>query len=309
METRARETTEIADAPVRGPGKVRRVAFYLSLVAFTLLLVFMSPLPFLVLGWFLQPEAGDVSHKVHEISFGGLFGLSLIAVLAQFRRPGAKPGAAIQAAAPILLAVVSILIVGAFEPFVVIFVVASLGPALLHPARRYVFRPRLRPSMPLLALLVVAAVPLATFAANQMSIGADASAVGKDIFDELPDDASDEEYEAAVEAADMTAEQRIEVEHYGHWSAMAAFALAIVAVGAIATVRIPGWRLSAWSAAIAVSIYAAASLTNPVDASAHGGIWGVAGLLWALAFVITAENVAKEDLAPRRIAPENPAEN
>lgn len=308
METRARETTETADAPVRAPGKVRRAAFYLSLVLFTLLLVFMSPLPMLVLGWFLQPEAGEVSHKVHEISFGGLFALSLIAALAQFRRPANKPAAAIQAAAPILLAVISILIVGAFEPFVVIFVVASLAPALLHPARRHVFRPPVRPSMPLLALLVVAAIPLAIFAANQMSIGADASAVGKDIFDELPDDASDEDYDAAIEAADMTAEEQIEVEHSGHWSAMAAFALAIVAVGAIATVRIPGWRLSAWSAAIAVAIYASASLTNPVDASAHGGIWGVAGLLWAIAFVVTAEKVGKDDRAPQPSASENAAE-
>ena len=279
----------------RPAGKLRRAAFYASLVVFLLLLGFLSPLPFLILGWFLEPEAGEVSHQVHEISFGGLFALSFVAVITQFRRPANKPAAALQAAIPILLMAAAATILGEIDPFVVIFVIAALLPLVLHPARRDIFRPRTHVSVPLLALVVIAALPLTYFAMAQLRTGAEASPIAKKAFEGLPDDASDERYEAAIEAATSNPEEQAQVEHSGHWTAMGAFAFAILAVGLVAAFRIRGWRLSAWSAAAALAIYSAASLTVPRDASAQSTGWALAGLVGAIVFVVIGEREVRTE--------------
>ena len=68
----------------------RGFSFAVRLAAIALIL--LSPAILIALGWFLEEfeetaGAAAVSHRVHEVSFGVLFALMLVGVLAQLRNP------------------------------------------------------------------------------------------------------------------------------------------------------------------------------------------------------------------------------
>lgn len=134
--------------------------------------------------------------------------------------------------------------------------------------------------MLLRVMTAVASIPLMGFATDQFSIGTRASKVAPAVFDRIPDDASEQEYTRAIDAAAEPG-QRATVQHYGHWSAMATFTLAIVALAAIAALRPAGRRVPAWSAGIMAAHYGMASQAYPNDASANAGIWGFLAVAWA----------------------------
>lgn len=287
-----------------------RIAFLVLVVLFALLLISpeMSPLTFGVLGWFLfAEEIGGTSHRVHDVSFGAAFAISFVGVLAQLRSAWHKVAPMQQVAIPIyLLILAEIIISGLSADIVPLFVLFGLPPlliALLHPARREVFRPTVRPSPVLLGMVVVAAVPLLVFAVGQFRAGLEGVAIATSPeFEELnrleeDPDATEEQFEAAFEeaitAAQLTPEERELVEHFFHWPGMAAVAVAIILVGLLAALRIRGWRVTAWTAGLALAYYGLVSVLTPDDASSGGYLWGGLAIAWGIIFVILAEREAR----------------
>jgi hypothetical protein len=69
----------------------------------------------------------------------------------------------------------------------------------------------------------------------------------------------------------------------------------VVALALVAALGIPGWRLPAWSAAIALIVFGAASLFASGDASSLTKPWAVAAIAWGVSFAAAAQYVARSD--------------
>ncbi|HZJ52080.1 MAG TPA: hypothetical protein VFF07_14860 [Actinomycetota bacterium] len=280
---------------------VKRVVFVILVLASILFTALLTPLPYLVLGWFVELGPNELSHRVHEISFGALFVLPLVGLVAQLRRPDTKVAPMYQVLLPLATTIVVLaLVAGQGNPSMIVFVVMPLLIILFHPARPQVLRPSLAPSPLLLGLAVLATVPLLFFAVGQLRVSREAGRIAPQVFDSLPEDATDAEVDRALKRA-ASGEALEAVEHYGpHWSAMGAFALSIVASSFIAASRAPGWRLTAWTTAAVTILFGVASLVFPADASALGGLWAVLAILWGVALVVLSarESSAAPDVAP-----------
>jgi hypothetical protein len=287
---------------------IKRVVFVGLVLISILFTALLTPVPYLVLGWFVEVGPGEVSHKVHEISFGALFLLPLVGLVAQLRRPQSKIAAMYQVVLPLATTVVVLLAVGQGDLFMILFVVMPLLIVLFHPARSQLLRPALAPSPLLLGLAAVATVPLLFFAVDQLRVASEAGRIGPRVFDSLPEDATDAEVDRALEKA-ASGEALEAIEHYGHWSTMGAFAISIVASSFIAAARPPGWRITAWTTAVMTILYGVASLAFPTDASALGSLWATLAILWGAAFVFVSrrESSPPADLVPKPATPASPS--
>lgn len=301
----------------RWGGTVRRITFYglAGLYALILLNPAMSPLSFAVLGWVLPTEFGGTSHRVHEITFGIIAAMAFVGLVAQFRKPQRKVAPAQQMVIPIvLLFVLDTIVNGISVDTGFLFVMFLLPPLLiiaLHPSRREIIRPDIRPSRMLVGMAVVAAVPLLWFGVQQLQLGFEGAALGRPIEEEieatLGPDATEDEY--SEQFNQLVAEggfdpQTIEaIEHYFHWAGMTAFALAVVALSFLAASRVPGWRLTAWTAGVALAYYGVASALTPDDASSAGLLWGLLSIVWGGVFVFLAEQEHRDEA---RAAAEQP---
>ena len=300
----SRETTAGRTSGKR-PGRVRRIAFVVVLVLFALMHLLLSPMPFAILGWFLEETA--VSHRVHETAFGLVFVLSFVALLTQLRRPDRKPAAMYMVAIPIWLLALAVLVVDRdADPVVFAFIIFPALLIALHPARSQILRPQTRMSQPMMGLVLVAAVPLIVFAVGQTSTGLDASDIGRSVWQQVEDDCDDPDvsvtacermFERALRDSTDSVVQRESARHYGHWSAMGGFALAVVGLGMVGSLRIGGWRLLAWGAGLALAFYGVASLVAPNDASAANSLWAILATGWGIAFILVTERVARPSLA------------
>ncbi|MGH2697824.1 MAG: hypothetical protein ACRDJL_01320 [Actinomycetota bacterium] len=291
-------------------GKARRIAFYVLLILFALLHV-TSPLPYALLGWFL--EEGTISHRVHLIVFGWVFVLSLVGLLAQVRRPETKLAQMYQVLISIVLFNAITMIVDRYvDPFVIVILFLPFGLVALHPNRSGLLAPSTHLSKTLMALAVVAAVPLVTDAVVQFQIGVEATRIAAPIFEELENqpNLSDAEFErlfnAAARRVTDSPEQAEEAAHAGHWSAMGAFNLIITGLAVVAAFRPLGWRLPAWSAGLSAALFGLASIANPGDASALNGYWSVFAIAWGIGFIVTAEATRRES-KPATVAMPNTA--
>lgn len=274
-------------------GLARRASFYVLLSLFLLLYVPLTPLPYAVLGWFLD-DIGGISHKVHETSFGVVFALSAAGLIAQYREPQRRLGQMYQAALPVWAVVAALVVISGFvDAITMTFLIVPCALVALHPGRAALLRPRPSWSRPLVILTIAAAVPLGYFAVDQFRFEATAAAIAGEVVAGLPDDASPDDFTSAIRRAAGSPERRQAALHYQHWSAIGAFGLSVAALAAVAAARPPGWRLPAWSAAVAVANHALVSLAFPEDASAFPAAWAAAAIAWAAAFVIIAERVAR----------------
>lgn len=108
----------------------------------------------------------------------------------------------------------------------------------------------------MLALVVIAAVPLLAFAAEkigfQRTIADDHAAMG----------------------------------HYGY---MATFSFTVIGVGLLASLRPDGWRLTAWVAGLLPALLGLASLVFPDAGSSLSLVWALAAIAWGVVFVAAAE--------------------
>ena len=284
--------------PERG-GRRRLFAFRILVVLFAVFHLFMTPLPFLVLAFFIEANPNGISHQVHELCFGALFAMTFVGLLSQLRNPERKIAGLYQVMLPLFVTVPLVLIVDRFiDPSIPIFLIMPLVLLWLHPART----PDWRPSVLLVVLAGVAALPLIVSAVGQLATGIRASSAGGDLLREMDPDATEREVVRELEEAGIPRADRIEILHSGHWVGMGGFALSIVGISILGALRSRGWRLLIWSSAAALSIYALASLRYQSDASALSGLWAGLALAWAVLFVMTAErgemDVARPDVAP-----------
>jgi hypothetical protein len=283
-KTESEATTETP----KTTGRTRRTAFTAVVVLFVLMCFFLSPLPYAVLGWFL--ETTIVSHRVHETSFGLIFALSLAGGLAQFRKPETKLAPMYQVVVPIFLTIAAVVILDRqADVFILAFLIVPLLLVALHPNRRRLLRPPLATSLALGVMVVTAALPLIAFAVTEFRIGQQGSSVALRVLENIPESSSEREFDRALSRASGSPEIREAARHFGHWTAMGAFALSLVCLAVVAALRVPGWRLTAWSVGIAAATYGVSSLAAPTDASAANALWASLAFVWGVAFIVIAE--------------------
>jgi hypothetical protein len=269
-------------------GRMRRVAFGVLVAVFALVHL-SSPLPFALLGWFIEEE-GIQSHRVHEICFGMAFWLSLAGLVTLLRRPDRKVAQMYQVAIPLWAVGLALFIVDrTFDPIVLFFVVLPALLIGLHPGRALLIHPPVNLKPVLGALAVAGAIPFLVFAIREFSTGFDASRVAPEALESVPDDASPEEFDQALREATGSREEFEVARHYGHWSAMGGFALAIAALAGLTAFGIPGWGLSAWSSGLAAMVYGIVSLVFPEDASAALPVWAILSIAWGVVFIVIGE--------------------
>ena len=222
--------------------------------------------PNLIAGLFGHDMAGHISghfryvhHRVHDLTFGFIFGTAIVGMLAQIRRPSENVAGQLMALVPwtTLLLISALTTSWVFAPLPILAVL-TLAAATLHPSGRNLFRSfRVsRVNWAMLAMIVIAAVPLLALAITnvrmQTSVTNDHAALG----------------------------------HYGF---MAAFSLTFIGTGLLASLRPTGWRLTAWVAGLLPALLGITSLMYPNVDSSLGPAWAVASIVWSVAFVVTTE--------------------
>jgi hypothetical protein len=161
-----------------------------------------------------------------------------------------------------LFTLVTTLVSGGFEPMLAVFLGPIAVAAALHPARRDLIRftalAEDTANRPLLALAVVALVPVGVYAFGELTLQA-----------RLLDDHAE----------------------LGHYAGMATYALTLVALVAIAAASGVTHRVAVYVAGLLAVLLAASSVFNPT-VSAIDGTWAVLAVLWAIAVVAMFERWA-----------------
>ncbi|MGH9133725.1 MAG: hypothetical protein ACRDZZ_07295 [Ilumatobacteraceae bacterium] len=251
-------------------------AFYIAATLIVATIIGLITVNIIDLG---MQHFGEAAHRSHDVAYGALFTTLVVGVVVQLRHPERNVAGMVMALIPsasLLLAAVlvdDIDRVFEFNPLRYAAAVASVT-VLLHPSGRGFFRSfRLTAvSWPMLAVVAVAAIPLLSFASDNIALQRDVT--------------------------DMHT-------FMGHYGFMAALAYTIIAVGALASMRPAGWRLTVWVAALLAAVLGATSLLYPDAASSLATEWALASLAWAAAFAALA--VRSHD-APTTTAPAAPSE-
>ncbi len=235
------------------PGRLRRVSSTVCL-GLPALVVAAFGGQLLVTGWTDSRPGG--MHHVHDLAWGSLEGiLLLVPLLAVLRRAERRPAAFLQALAVVAALVLTMALTVQPDPFTLVLGGLVITGTALSPARTLLVRRGTTTSRPLLALSFVAAAPLVPY--------------------------------ALTAAAAQRAGGSVQAALFGYTGATA-WALAVIAVIAVAALRAPGWQLSAVSAAAAATVVGAASLLWPTNPSSLGTTGGLLALAWAGAVVTIA---------------------
>lgn len=75
----------------------------------------------------------------------------------------------------------------------------------------------------------------------------------------------------------------------GHYGFMAAFGIAVIAVGLLASLRPDGWWLPAWVASLLPILLGVTSLLFPGNSSSLDAAWALAAITWGAVFIVVAE--------------------
>lgn len=209
------------------------------------------------LAWFQEVEG--VAGPVTDLGYGVLFGIILTGgLLVQFRSAERKIAGVQQAFLVIPALVVGSAIASDSQNLLpALIMLPAIGILLgLHPANEEFFRRRAALSRPLLAITVIAAVPLVAYA---LDMGA--------------------------QARDLEGPPH----HVQRLSTMAAMALAMVLTGLLAALQTRGWRIPAWSAGTAASVFGLASVLFPDQPGAVGRGWGGMAVAGGVLFIAVGE--------------------
>lgn len=238
-------------------GRLQRPAFYLAVVgALVFFLVMLREmLPVVVTGWYT--DLGIL--RVHDLNFFAMLWIALIGLGTQPYAPADRVTALVL---PVLvmapLAVLAVTTGSSIAMLPIIFTVVGLVVVALHPARRSLLRLDRVENIDsrVIGLLVVGAVPLLAYAADQLVL----------------------QYSVADEHAELV--------HYG---GMAVLAVLILVLGLLAAVRRRDWRFAAWGAGVLAVYLGASSVAFPGYAGSVGQMWGGLAVVWGVVFVGAVE--------------------
>jgi hypothetical protein len=226
------------------------------LAAAVLLAMFAPTAPLLITAWASTLDAG--THLIHDVAHGTHVALimmvALVAVLVG--RGGASAPLTLLASFIVPLPVA--LAGGLMTPQqAALPVVLMLAIVLLRSSGGRILRDA-RPSVLLLGMAALLAVPLGLFAADQLHIQASVPLT---------------EPHAAL----------------GHWTGMAFWAVSTASLAVLTALRTPGWRLPLYTTAVAVVVVAGTSIVHPQMLSSFGVAGGLAMLASVGLFAATAE--------------------
>ena len=223
--------------------------------------------PNLIAGLLGQETAGHISghfrdphHRIHDLTFGFVFGTASVGMLAQLRRPTRNVAGQLMALIPWVVLMLAFVLANSHLPFAPapIFAAFTLLAAILHPTGRGFFRSFSvsRVNWVLLALIVIAAVPLLAFASTNIGL-----------------------------------QRGLTNDHaaLGHYGFMAAFSFTVIGVGLLTSLRLDGWRVTAWVGGLLPALLGLASVVFPDVASSLGLVWSLAAIAWGVGFVAAAE--------------------
>ena len=223
--------------------------------------------PSLIAGLLGQELVGHISqhfrnphHRVHDITFSFLFGAAVVGILAQLQTPSKNVAGQLMALIPWVALVLASVLSNTpprFAPLPILGALTLLA-TILHPTGGDFFRSFSvsRVNWVMLALVIIAAVPLLTFASTNIGLQRT-----------VPDD------HAAL----------------GHYGFMAAFSFTIIGVGLLASLRPDGWRLTAWVAGLLPALLGLTSVAFPNVSSSLSLVWAIAAIAWGAVFVAAAE--------------------
>jgi hypothetical protein len=253
-----RSVRELKESFRSHPGFALAVLVTLGLAGLIGLMTFLM----ILLGGFLgMAHFTEPSHRIHDLTYGFLFATAVVGLLAQLRRPLKNVAGMLMALIPwvgLLLAAILSTDPGVIRSAERMLVAAgTVAAALLHPARGDFFRSFIsRVNWVMLALVLIAAVPLLPFAATNLGL-----------------------------------QRAVTDEHaaMGHYGFMAAFSFTVIGVGLLASLRPIGWRLTAWVAGLLPALFGLASLLLPDASSSLGLGWALAAIAWGALFVAAGE--------------------
>lgn len=234
-------------------------AFYLPLVLAGVMTVLFLPdlLATLVTGWTAEGGAELGIHRLHVMGIATVVAVFLLGLFAQAHRPRTRVASMWGSFVVILIVSAGTVWFGVGRPEEVLpFLLVTSVALVAHPAGRGLLRRGRSHSPALLALVAIAAVPLLAFVATQLSLSS--STVDPHALD-------------------------------GHYVMMTGLAIAPLAYGVVAALGFDGWRLASWLAALPMAYYGLLSISFPTQSGSTGLLWGSLAILWAIAFVVTAE--------------------
>jgi hypothetical protein len=250
----------------------RRVFSIVVLVTLALVAFFgvVVARPTLIGGLAGDPSGGHIGehfrqphHRIHDLAFGLLLGTTALGMLAQVRAPAQNVAGQLMAATPILALLLAVL---ATDPRVLAIPWVAVGAStivatMLHP---YLFRSfgTARPSRRMVVLVAVAAVPLLSFVVS--NVGLQRSGSGD---------------HAAL----------------GHYGYMAALGLTVIGVGLVSSLRLEGWRLTAWAAGGLAVLLGVVSLVFPDVEGSVSAFGALAAIVWGAGYIAVGEIVRRED--------------
>jgi hypothetical protein len=212
------------------------------------------------------PDGAGATHEIHWFTQGVFAWAIVAAVVAQLRRPAAQVGAAWVYGAGTVLAFVMVLALADLPTEVVPIVAAATVIAAIafvaHPSTwRAKFATVTRPSLTLLTLAAVAAVPFIVYAFGQLEIHAGSGP-------------HDEHLE------------------FGHWVVMAVYALLVPLFGAVAAGKVSGWRFPLWVAGL-MSISLGVGSLGITAVSQLSSISSLLAIAWGTVFIGMGEREAR----------------
>jgi hypothetical protein len=243
------ETANAADVPRRG----RRIAFRVIAIVMAVAAAAFG----LLTAVFGILDEGQRQHAFHNAVVATLLlVLSAPPVIAAARAPESSIRPLTHLAVVGIAGLITMALSLSLDPFTFPFVVLVGVLWLLRPSRERAV-PSGKPDWILLVLVLVAAVPLVLYALGQ----------------------------AELQRVDASSEH---AEFY-HWVETSFFVVAALLLGLLAALRPAAYRLSAWTAGIAMIVLGAASLAFRGYASTVDVPWAWAALLGGFVFVVVAE--------------------